>query len=435
MKTASIYTLGCRLNQSETMLIQERLELAGYSIVPFGERADLGIINTCTVTNEADAKSRKAIRSFIRANPDAYTAVIGCYAQMDPGAIGEIEGVDLIIGNQEKLNILDYVEQGRNDSPVVVRDRIESDDFVIDRPPSHGLISYRVNLKVQDGCDFMCSFCVIPFARGRARSRDFRDLVTEARALVERGAKEIVLTGINIGTYSQGDRSLVNIVDALNDVEGLLRLRISSIEPTTISDALLERMDDSAHTLVPHLHIPVQSGSDRILRRMRRRYTRKEFLDFVERADARVADLCVGTDIMVGAPGETDSDFVDTMDLFESGPMAYAHVFKYSERDGTAAARQQEQVHPDVKSRRSAVARRMSARKTTKFRERFLGKNSDVLFETSRSGFWQGYTANFIRVSVPSNDILENEIRSVRLDEVHGDTVMGSLAKESTAVA
>jgi len=273
-KRACLQTLGCRLNQAETHLIRERLEARGYAIVPFGEPADLGIINTCTVTNEADAKSRKAIRGFIRKNPDAYVAVIGCYSQMGAKAIADIGGVDLIVGNQEKLNVLDYVTAGKNESALIVRDRIDRDAFTIGLTNEAPAFTRRANLKIQDGCDFMCSFCIIPFARGRARSREMDNLLAEGRQLVQRGAKELVLTGVNIGTYAYDGQTIVDVVDLLDQIDGLDRIRISSIEPTTIPEALFERMRDGGSALVPHLHVPVQSGSDRVLRLMRRRTCR-----------------------------------------------------------------------------------------------------------------------------------------------------------------
>lgn len=425
-KRAALHTLGCRLNQSETNLIRERLETEGYEVVPFGAPADLGIVNTCTVTNEADAKSRKLIRSFIRNNPDAYVAVIGCYSQMGYQALSEIHGVDLIVGNQEKLNVLDYVREGKNPHPLIVRDHVLRDDFTIVTTGTTP-VTRRANLKIQDGCDFMCSFCIIPFARGRARSRHLDNLVQEARTLVGRGAKELVLTGVNIGTYDFGDATIVDVVDALNAIESLARIRISSIEPTTIPEDLFDRMNDPAHALVPHLHIPLQSGSDRVLERMRRKYRRDDFLQFVDAATASVHDLCVGTDILVGFPGETQADFEATCDVVANGPFAYAHVFKFSERRGTPAVRMADQVDANEKNRRSARIRRLSDQKLRAFHERYAGKTLDVLFEHQENGVWSGYTANYIRVAVPSDAILENQLRAVTLDRSTGDFMTGRL--------
>ena len=433
-KRASVHTLGCRLNQSESTMLMEKLAEAGYDLVPFGEPADLGIINTCTVTHEADAKSRKLVRSFIRKNPHAYTAVIGCYAQMGSKALAEIDGVDLIVGNQEKLNVLDYVAQGKNPAPLVVRDRIVRDDFTIEPVGGTGF-SRRANLKVQDGCDFMCSFCIIPFARGRARSRAMDNLLGEARALVERGAKELVLTGVNIGTYAYDGYTMLDIVDRLNDIDGIARIRISSIEPTTIPDALFERMNARDHALVPYLHIPLQSGSDAILSAMRRKYTRAEFLAFIEAAHAAVLGLCIGTDIMVGFPGETERDFEDTCVLLAESPLVYAHVFKYSERDGTASLRLPGKVDPRVQNARSARLRLISAHKQREFHERHFGRELEVLFEQQENGYWTGYTGNYIRVAVCSDNALENQLRSVHLTGHLGDMALGELAQPQPALA
>ncbi len=407
-------------------MLMEKLAEAGYAVVPFGEPADLGIINTCTVTHEADAKSRKLVRSFIRKNPHAYTAVIGCYAQMGSKALSEIDGVDLIIGNQEKLNVLDYVTQGKNETAVVVRDRIERDDFTIEPVGGAGFLR-RANLKVQDGCDFMCSFCIIPFARGRARSRAMDNLMDEAHALVARGAKEIVLTGVNIGTYAYGGCSVVEIVDRLNTIEGLSRIRISSIEPTTIPEALFERMNAGDHALVPYLHMPLQAGSNGVLERMRRKYTREEYLAFIEKAAASVHDICLGTDILIGFPGETDEEFAETCALLADSPLVYAHVFKYSEREGTASARMAGKVDPRVQNARSAKVRHISARKQHQFHDRYLGAAVEVLFEHEENGYWTGYTGNYIRVAVCSEERLDNAVRRATVTRHLGDMVFGAL--------
>ncbi len=426
-KRASLHTLGCRLNQSETNILAEKLTEAGYALVPFGEEAELAIINTCTVTNDADAKSRKLVRQFIRKNPGSYTAVIGCYAQMGAKAIAEIEGVDLIIGNQEKLNVLDYVAAGKNDAPLVVRDRIERDDFEIAFSGVGIPLHRRANLKIQDGCDFMCSFCVIPFARGRARSRAMDNLLAEARSLVERGARELIITGVNVGTYDWEGKTLLHVIEALNAIPGVVRLRISSIEPTTIPDELLAWMRDPQHALVPYLHVPLQSGSDRVLGLMRRKYTRAEYLAYIHHAHAAVPGLGIGTDIMVGFPGETDADFEDTLDAMVNSPLFYAHVFKYSERSGTASARMVEKGDPQVASARSARLRKASAEKTARYAGAHVGKAVEVLFENPEHGYWAGYTPNFLRVAARSNDDLENQVRTVRVESIQGDIMFGTI--------
>lgn len=432
-KKAALYTLGCRLNQSESHILTEQLEAHGYSIVPFGEPADLGIVNTCTVTHEADAKSRKAIRAFVRKNPKALVAVIGCYSQMASKTVAEIPGVDLVIGNQEKLNLLHYLPSEKAGAPLIIRDQIQRDDFTI-KTVGIEPMTRRANLKIQDGCDFMCSFCIIPFARGRARSRELANLLEEARQLVDRGAKELVLTGVNIGTYRHEGRNIVDVVQRLNEIDGLDRIRISSIEPTTVPEELFDLMADVEHALVPYLHLPLQSGSNAVLERMRRLYTRDEYIDCVETARAMVPDLCVGADIMVGMPGETDEEFEETRSLLESGPIHYAHVFKYSDRDGAAASRSENKINPEVKNRRGAILRHISAEKQRRFHQSHEGRTLTVLFEHEEDGFWTGYTGNYIRVAARSNAILANTLHDVTLGESRGDFVLASLAEAATTV-
>ncbi len=423
-RRASLHTLGCRLNQSETNIIREKLAAQGYTIVPFGDPADVAVVNTCTVTNEADAKSRKAIRGFIRDNPTAFVAVIGCYSQMGYQTLSEIDGVDLIIGNQEKLNVADYISEEKRDTPLIVRDRFLKDDFTIITPdlaPS----TCRPNLKIQDGCDFMCSFCIIPFARGRGRSRQLDNLLEEAKQLADHGAQELVLTGVNVGTYAWNGKTILEVVDALDRVEGIDRIRISSIEPTTIPTELFDRMNDANHSLTPYLHLPLQSGSNRVLELMNRRYTHEEYLEFICAADESVPGLCIGTDILAGSPGEAEADFQETCDLLTNSPLTYAHVFKYSERDGTAALRIPEKVSPEEKNRRGALIRQISGRKLAAFHQKHVGKACPVLFETEENGVWSGYTGNYIRVSACSSDILTNRIESVVLERSCGDFMTG----------
>lgn len=427
----SLHTLGCRLNQYETQKMQDALEAEGCRIVPFGEPADLGIINTCTVTRQADSKCRAEIRKFIRRNPGATTVVAGCYSQSGYKEIASIPGVDYIIGNQDKLNLLDYVVPGKNDPPVVIRDRIDPGDFTITH---YGELPFdkRANLKVQDGCDFQCAFCIIPQVRGRARSREFSDAMAEARHWVARGVRELVLTGVNIGTYASGGRDLPALVDALDRLPGLDRIRISSIEPTTVDEGLLERMAAPDHALAPYLHLPLQSGSKAVLADMKRRYTLAEYLDFVEAAMAMVPDLCLGTDILVGYPAETEECFDETCETFMRGPFSYCHVFTFSERPGTRAARSRsgERVPMRERHRRSAHLRRLSAHKRHDFYTAHLGREMEVLFEDPREEFWPGYTANYVRVAAPRTaGDLRNRRARVRLQQVSADFVEGEVVK------
>jgi threonylcarbamoyladenosine tRNA methylthiotransferase MtaB len=425
--------LGCRLNQSETLIIRQRLMASGYCIVPFGEPADLGIINTCTVTNLADAKSRQTIRSFTRRNPEAFTAVVGCYTESGASTIASIPGVDLIIGNQEKLAVLDYIDGPKNPEPVIIREKIDRKDFSIRRI---GDLPYdkRANLKIQDGCDFMCDFCIIPFVRGRSRSREYSNLLDEAWSLASRGVRELVLTGVNLGTYLSRSRDLVDLVDSLDRVPGIDRIRISSIEPTTVAEGLLDRMAAKDHCLMPFLHLPLQSGVDRILQEMRRRYSISDYADFAQRACERVPGLYLGTDLMVGHPGESEEDFDATCQFFQEQPIVFAHVFPYSERDGTPAALRKDQVPVPTRARRSATLRSLSALKRIDFYRRYLGQTLPVLFEDPKPDCWPGYTANYVRVVLPreieSKEELANQIRPIRLIDTAADYVRGERADD-----
>lgn len=431
-KRASLHTLGCRLNQAETLVLRDRLAAAGYDIVPFGDPADLAIINTCTVTREADAKCRQEIRGFTRANPAAYTAVIGCYSQMGAKALAAIPGVDLILGNHDKLAVLDHIGDGaKNDRPLIIRERISRDDFTVSFA---GELPYakRANLKIQDGCDFVCSFCIIPKARGPARARDFDNLLDEARSLAARGVRELVLTGVNLGLYDSGGRDITAVADALAATPGVERLRIGSIEPTTVPDSLLDRMADPAHPLLPFLHLPLQSGCDRILRDMRRRYTSAEYAAFARRALDRVPGLLLGTDVMVGFPGETDAEFTETAAFIADGPFDYAHVFVYSERDGTPAARRPDAVPDAVRRRRALDLRRISARKEHARLAAKVGLTVRVLFEDSRESAWPGYTDDYLRVVLHHDQLpgvpLANRTGFVRITRVAADFLEGDWA-------
>ena len=426
-KRASVRTMGCRLNQSEGVALEGKLREAGYELVPFGDPADLGVINTCTVTNEADAKSRNTIRRFTRNNPKATTVVVGCYSQISANEVAMVDGVDYVIGNHDKLNFLDYLSEEKPDSPVVVRERIDREDFSI------GLVGeakfeQRANLKIQDGCDFMCSFCIIPFARGRARSREWEDLLADARQMINKGVRELVLTGVNLGTYQSGGRDFLAMIDGLSELEGLDRLRISSIEPTTIPEELFPRMADSKHPLMPYLHVPMQAGCDRTLKRMKRRYDLEEMDAFFKRATANIPDLCIGTDLMVGFPGETEEDFAKTCETFVDGPFSYSHVFTYSEREGTPAAKSSDQVPMEERRRRSAHLRRLSASKRMDFHTGHEGREMRVLLENPKDGSYFAYTDNYLKVRVPVNpEGLENRIAQVRIGQAFPEYCLAEL--------
>ena len=424
-KKASVKALGCRLNQYEAVEMQGRLEASGYEIVPFGEKADLGVINTCTVTNEADAKSRNVIRRFIRQNPEALTVVVGCYSQMDANSIAMIKGVDYVIGNHDKMNFLDHVDNIKPSTPVIVRERISRDDFSI------GFVGdpqfeQRANLKIQDGCDFMCSFCVIPFSRGRARSRELDDLISEVGRMVQSGVQEIILTGVNLGTYSSKSKNFLNLIEMISSFDGLKRIRISSIEPTTIPEAIFDWMADNSHPLMPYLHVPMQSGSDEILNLMKRKYSLLEMSEFFERVVSKIPEVCIGTDLMVGFPGETNDHFEETCKTFMNFPFSYCHVFTFSERKGTAAYRMQKQVRMEERRKRSAHLRRLSSSKRMEFYKRHEGKIVEVLLENPKGNMISGYTDNYVKVLLDKSDQTKpNKLINVKLIETYPEFSKG----------
>ncbi len=426
-KKASVKALGCRLNQYEALAMEGKLKAAGYEIVSFGEDADLGVINSCTVTNEADAKSRNAIRRFIRKNSQAVTVVVGCYSQMAANRIAMIEGVDYVIGNHDKLNFLDYLTDEKPASPVVVRERISREDFSI------GFVGdpdfeQRANLKIQDGCDFMCSFCVIPFARGRARSRDWDDLFREVSQMIGQGVREFILTGVNLGTYESKGKDFLALIHSLAEMPGLDRLRISSIEPTTIPNELFGMMADPDHSLMPYLHVPMQACCDQTLVRMKRKYGMAEMAAFFDQAVKAVPSLCLGTDLMVGFPGESESDFEETCDRFLDLPFAYCHVFTFSEREGTPAAKMDKQVSVEERRLRSAHLRRLSASKRMSFHENQLGQVFRVLLENPKDGFYSGYTDHYVRVVVPEAPRgLENRMALIKMKKASPEFIEGEL--------
>lgn len=425
---ASFHTLGCRLNQAETATISATFVQKGYTVVEFGTDTDVCVINTCSVTDGAEAKCRQAVRAALRRSPAAYVVVTGCYAQVGVAALQEITGIDLIVGTEHKMQIVDLFDmpQKLGQAQVVHSKKISRDDFTIE-----GVGNYtghtRANLKIQDGCNFACAFCIIPFTRGGARSRKLDDIVREAHGLVERGHREIVLTGVNLGTYHSAEHHLLNVIQALEDVEGLDRIRISSIEPTTVSADLIEWMSTSSK-LCPYLHLPIQSGDDTILQRMKRHYTSTEFATFTESVAVRVPNVCIGTDVMVGFPGEDEQAFANTHSLLANLPLAYFHVFSYSERPHTYAQRYAEVVPPPVIQERSQILRELSRRKREEFYRCFTGNIVRVLFEQrENSGRYSGLSDNYIKVGVTTEDDLANQLLPVYIGEVDCGLALGVL--------
>ena len=429
-KKASVHALGCRLNQYEAVEMEGRLKSSGYDIVSFGEEADLGVINTCTVTNEADSKSRNVIRRFIRKNPQALTVVVGCYSQVNANRIAMIDGVDYIIGNHDKMNFLNYVGDEKPEVPVIIRERISREDFSIGFV-GEPKFEQRANLKIQDGCDFMCSFCIIPFSRGRARSREINDLLDEANRMITNGVREIILTGVNLGTYHSGGVNFLGLIEKLASLEGLDRIRISSIEPTTIPTELFQWMADDQHPLTPYLHIPLQAGCNSVLKNMKRRYGIEEMLDFFNSAKMEIPKLCIGTDLMVGFPGESEKDFLETSNFFTHSPLSYCHVFTFSERSGTPASKMKNQVPMDLRRKRSAQLRRLSSSKRMDFHKGQEGNLETVLIENPKDNYFTGYTPNYTRVIVENADHdISNQLVQVRLNHASPEFIDAELVLE-----
>lgn len=433
MKRASLHTLGCRLNQAETAVIESRLKQEGYRVVELGEPTDLLVVNTCSVTSEAERTCRYIIRKTLKHSPEAFVAVTGCYAQTGAQELRTIPGIDLIVGNQYKYDLPFFLPATtalrKQPIPELLHSRtIQREDFTL--PVFGEPDCTRASLKIQDGCDVMCSFCLIPFARGRERSRLLRDILEEAETLAAQGYQEVVLTGVNVGKFYQDGVDLVGLIKRLEDIEGLSRIRISSIEPTTVDEALLGHMTSSSK-LCPYLHIPLQSGDDGILSAMNRPYRVKEFAALVEEAAVKIPGLGLGTDLMVGFPGESTRAFHHTLELAERLPFAYFHVFTYSSRPGTAAAKFPDQIPPAIARRRAKLLANLSRQKRLAFAEKSIGTLVPVLFETGETdGFRLGTTPHFLKVGVSSPLDLSGQIRNVRITGASDRWAVGTLTPD-----
>lgn len=427
-RTISFYTLGCRLNQSETAVLEHSVETDGFRLVDFEESADVVVINTCTVTAGGDTDTRRLVHKVNRLNPRARIALVGCQAQMDKGKLLKLSNVRWVIGNARKMELSSILRSTADASaPQVIAPAMTRDSFTI---PAVGIDRRhtRANLKIQDGCDFFCSFCVIPFARGRARSREFQDIEREARGLAAAGHKEIVLTGINPGTYRYKNYTLMDVITYLEQVDGLKRIRISSIELTTIPEPLIRKMAGQTK-LCRHLHIPLQSGSDAILKAMKRKYSTEEFERFIRMADELVPQICIGTDIIVGFPGEVEEEFQCSADHLREWPVDYAHVFSYSRRQMAHSGKlpSSDRIPAEIIGRRSQILRDLGLRKRQMFHGSLLGTRQNVLFEEKKKEEWIGLTDNYARVAVKSDQPLRNEFRTVRMVTARGATLGGIL--------
>mgnify|MGYP005961770087 FL=1 len=421
-KKAAYYTLGCKLNFAETSTIGKLLAEQGVRKVRPGEKADICVVNTCSVTELADKKCRQAIRRIGKQHPGAFIVVTGCYAQLKPEEVSHIEGVDLVLGAEQKLEILQYLEnleKKENGGAVIAS---QSKDIRSFSPSCSADDRTRHFLKVQDGCDYYCSYCTIPFARGRSRNGTIASMVEQAQEVARKGGKEIVLTGVNIGDFGKStDETFIDLIRALDEVDGIVRYRISSIEPNLITD---EAIDFVAHSkrFAPHFHIPLQSGSDAVLQLMRRRYDTALFRHKIEKIKEVMPHAFIGVDVIVGTRGETDEYFEEARQFIGSLDISQLHVFSYSERPGTQALKIDHVVTPEEKHRRSQRLLELSDEKTHAFYARHIGQTMPVLLERSKPGApMHGFTANYIRIEVPHNDTLDNQVVSVRLGDFNED--------------
>jgi len=425
MAKISFYTLGCRLNQSETASIQNSFKAQGYQVVDFNKPSDIVVINTCTVTEGGDADTRRLVNKVNRLNPKARIALVGCQAQVQKEKLASMPNVSWIVGNNRKMDLVSVFQEHPNPtSAAVVAGAMDREPFV---QPVAG-VDYkltRANIKIQDGCDFFCSFCEIPYARGRARSRVFEDIMLEAQTLTGAGHKEIILTGINIGTYAHDGKDLLDVVKRMELIEGLERIRISSIEPTTISPGLFDHMGQGK--LCRYLHIPLQSGADAILNQMKRKYSSQEFKAFIQEAHYKVPQICIGTDVIVGFPGETDEHFDQSADLIREEPIDYVHVFSYSPRYMAQSRTRDDGISSHIISKRSQILRELSLRKRRMFYESLLGTTQKVLFEEAKGGFWVGLTDNYVKIKVKDKRDLQNQILPVKLEKIEGQCLLGQV--------
>jgi threonylcarbamoyladenosine tRNA methylthiotransferase MtaB len=428
-RTVAFHTLGCKLNFSETSSIERLFEDQGYSSVPFDQGADIYVINTCSVTDFADKKCRNIVRSAMRHAPEAKIVVVGCYAQLKPREISEIPGVDLVLGAAEKFRILDYIDgleksgsKGMIHASDVREANIFQDAFSFgDRT--------RTFLKVQDGCDYKCSFCTIPQARGSSRSDTIENAVANAHKIAALGSKEIVLTGVNLGDFGNGTEVIegtkpkknalfIDLIRALDEVEGIERFRISSIEPNLLNEEIIDFVADSKR-FVPHFHIPLQSGSNDILKAMRRRYPRELYSDRVKMIRNRMPDACIGVDVIVGFPGESEAHFMDSYHFLNELDVNYLHVFTYSERANTPAATMPDPVPMSERKRRNEQLRILSEKKKRLFYQGFVNKTARVLLEKgSAPDMLSGFTENYLKVRVPGDDTMINSMQQVQLNSL-----------------
>jgi len=414
-RNIAYFTLGCKLNFSETSYIATKLEAEGYNQVSFNQKADYYVIHTCTVTQAADRKSRQIIRKISRKNPEAVIIAMGCYAQVKPEELSSISEVDIILGTAEKFNLGDYLKDYKKGQPHTIS--ISPVEEAISFNPAYsGSDRTRSFLKIQDGCDYTCTYCTIPLARGKSRSPYIKDIVLQARDIAGKGVKEIILTGVNIGDFGKlTGESFLDLLKELDKVQGIHRFRISSIEPNLLEDNIIHFAARS-NRIAPHFHIPLQSGSDKILKLMQRRYTTDLFQKRIYSIKKAIPDAGIGIDVIIGFPGETDTDFTQTYEFLNQLDISYLHVFTYSDRNNTKSVIMRDKVNPAIKEKRSKLLHELSEKKRKSFYSNQLGKIASVLFEAKKyNGRMSGYTENYIKVEKPFDIDDVGSVLKVRL--------------------
>ena len=425
-KTVAFHTMGCKLNFSETSTISRDFIQHGFERVHYRDKADIYIINTCSVTENADKEARKLVRQAKRRNPDSSVAVVGCYAQLKPDEIAKLDGVDMVLGAEEKFNILNHIDKMAMSQDTIVSN--SSVENLTDFKPSFSIGDRtRSYLKIQDGCDYTCSFCTIPLARGKSRNADVMTTMGIAREISSHGVKEIVLTGVNVGDFGRkGNETFLDLLSKLDQLDNIERIRISSIEPNLLNEEIIDFCNSSS-LFMPHYHIPLQSGSNKLLKAMRRRYDRSHYKSKINLIKSLEPSACIGADVIVGFPGETEDDFMDTYNFIKDLDLAYLHVFSYSERKNTDAINYENSVPKNKRAERSAMLRNLSDKKRRYFQEQFLNSTRDVLFESMKSGYAHGHSDNYIQVKVPDSPGLINSIHPINFKKINGDLVIGEL--------
>ena len=434
MGRVALHTLGCKLNFAETATIARQFTQRGFEVVDFGKPADVVVLNTCTVTEKADRECRQLVRRALRRSPDAFVIVTGCYAQLQPEQIASIKGVDLVLGSKEKFSVFDHGVFVKRTIPDIRVSSLAAADSVAMADSSGYDDRTRAFLKIQDGCDYHCSFCTIPLARGSSRSAPVSEVVARAREIVEKGYREVVLTGVNVGDYRSGNsEKLIDLLRALEFVDGIERIRISSVEPNLLNDDLLRYWLDS-RKVCNHFHIPLQSGSDPVLKRMRRRYNRDWYAGRMASIKAADPDAGIGADVIVGFPGETDALFDETYQFLVDQPLSYLHVFSYSERSNTTAVRLDDKVDPKVRNERSERLRILSEKKRRAFCEGLKGRGVRVLFESPlHGGIQTGLTEEYARIHARWDKSLENRMKNVLVNEIRDGVCIGDIMSQADA--